>query len=119
MSLIHIGNEYGNLMSMACRHDKIGRMLFRTNCDPFVMLSHALGTKAKQNEESKTMPQRVHSVGEYLNENVHSLSKELIEARKKDHVSVCMFDLDSFVGMIDPNPDVVPHNPHVRSSSGW
>ena len=121
---VYIGKQYGNLMSMACRHDKIGRMLFRTNCDPFIMLSHALVTTSNQTAESSTVIQRVHSVGQYLNEKVHSLAKELIEGRMKNPVASCMFDVDSLVGMVDSHLWTFfscltksAHETHVRAQS--
>ena len=79
--------QYGNLMSMACQHDKIHRMLFHTNCDPFSMLSHALVPTSNQTVESSYMQQRVRGVGQYP---VHALAKVLIEDQTKNPVSSCM-----------------------------
>ena len=83
---------------MICRHDKIGRMLFHTNSDPFTTLSHALGvTKTRCDETSIPMARKVHDTVLYLNEKVHTLSKLLIEQRKKDPVGACMFSLELFL----------------------
>ena len=40
--LLCVGKELGDLLSSSCPCKRIGRLLYRTNCDPFVMLSHAL-----------------------------------------------------------------------------
>ena len=93
--LVYVGREFGNLLSMICRHDKIGRMLFRTNSDPFTMLSHAV--------VMKPMARKVHDTALYLNEKVHTLSKLLIEQRKKDQVGACMFSLELFSSIVDPD----------------
>ena len=101
--LVYVGREFGNLLSMICRHDKIGRMLFRTNSDPFTMLSHALGvTKTRCDETSIPMARKVHDTALYLNEKVHTLSKLLIEQRKKDPVGACMFSLELFSSIVNP-----------------
>jgi hypothetical protein len=42
--LLFVGKEFGDLMSSSCPCTRIGRLLYRTKCDPYVMLSHALGT---------------------------------------------------------------------------
>ena len=100
--LVHVGREFGSVMSMLCRHDRICRMLFRTNSDPYTMLSHALGV----NELDVMMiiipmAQTVHNVAMHLNKKVHSASKHLIQLHKKDPVDACMFCLESFSSKID------------------
>ncbi len=42
--LVYIGREFGDLMSSVCHYKRIGRIFYHTKCDPFVMLSNALGT---------------------------------------------------------------------------
>ena len=41
--LLFVGKEFGDLMSSSCPCKRIGRLLYRTKCDPYVMLSYALG----------------------------------------------------------------------------
>jgi hypothetical protein len=90
------------------------------------MLSHALGVTKPKCKRSTNMPQNVQIVGEYLNEKVLCLSKQLIEARKKDPVSSCMFDLERFARMVDPELwDYLSyltqsaHEAHVQTQSDY
>ena len=52
--LVFLGKEFWDLhvMSSVSPRNRVGRLLFRTKCDPFVMLSHALGT-AKKNAKNR------------------------------------------------------------------
>ena len=77
--LVYVGREFGNLMSMLCRHNKFGRMLFRTNADPYIMLSYALGVTTTGCDDYILMAQTIRNVAVHLNVKVHGLSKHLIE----------------------------------------
>ena len=48
----------------------------------------------------KPMARKVHDTALYLNEKVHTL---LIEQRKKDQVGACMFSLELFSSIVDPD----------------
>ena len=54
-------------------------------------------------ETSIPMARKVHDTALYLNEKVHTLSKLLIEQRKKDPVGACMFSLELFSSIVDPD----------------
>jgi len=42
--LVYVGKEFGDLMSSVSPRKRVGRILYCTKCDPFLMLSIALGT---------------------------------------------------------------------------
>lgn len=102
--LVFLEKEFGDLMSSVSPRNRVGRLLFRTKCDPFVMLSHALGTAKKEckEEESSVVPQ-VKQVADYLNEKIHELSKQLIAEQEQAPVAANMFDLEAFTCRVDPH----------------
>ena len=51
--LLYLGEEFGDLMFSSCPCKRIGRLLYRTKCDPYVMLSHALG--ATKSDDSRLL----------------------------------------------------------------
>ena len=51
---LYVGKEFGDLLSSSCPCRGIGRLLYRPKCDPYVMLSHALG--ATKSGNSKSVP---------------------------------------------------------------
>ena len=62
--LMFIGKELGDLMSSSCPCKRIGRLLYRNKCDPYVMLSHVLGaTKTTCNMKSEAGAVSVQQVG--------------------------------------------------------
>ncbi len=68
--LVHMGREFGNLMSSVCYNKRIGRILYCKKCDPLVMLSHALVTTTPDldySQENTNMSQMLRSVVDYLN----------------------------------------------------
>ena len=74
-----IGKEFGDLMSSSYSCKRIGGLLYRNKCDPYVMLSHALGaTKTTCNVKSEAGAISVQQVGSHLNEKVHDLSASII-----------------------------------------
>ena len=77
--LLFLGKEFGDLMSSSCPRKRIGRWLYRTKCDPYVMLSHALGTTKSTNSggtSSRTLP--IRHVASYVNEKVHVFPQQLL-----------------------------------------
>ena len=69
--LLCVGKEFGDLLSSSCPCKRIGRLLYRTKCDPFVMLSHALGaTKSTHTKCAPTSSLQVKHVASYLNEKI-------------------------------------------------
>ena len=104
--LVYIGREFGNLMSSVCHNKRIGRILYRTKCDPLVMLSHALGTTKPDldlSEENVSMSQTLRTVADYLNEKILQLAQNLTVSRKENPISACSFDLEGFVEQVDPD----------------
>ena len=97
--LLYIGKEFGDLLSSSCPCKRIGRLLYRTKCDPYVMLSYALGeTKSDDSKTAPTFPLK--RVASYLNEKVHDLSSNII-AKHEEEPSI--FNLDKFVSSIPPD----------------
>ena len=78
--LVYVGKEFGDLMSSVSSHNRVGTILYRTKCDPFLMLSDALGT-------TKSKPQVGHARGyvceEVAGEKVYELSSQLIAEREQ------------------------------------
>ena len=66
--------EFGDLMSSVSARNRLGRVLYRAKCDPFLMLSHALGNAKPQHENEGSSIPPVEPVVEYLNEKVHDLA---------------------------------------------
>ena len=102
--LLFLGKEFGDLMSSSCPCKRIGRLLYRTKCDPYVMLSHALGaTKSTSSggNSSKTLP--IKQVASYVNEKVHDFSSTIIAKHDETPSQSCMFDLEEFVSCVPPD----------------
>ncbi len=103
--LVYISKEFGNLMSSVCHNKRIGRIFYRTKCDPLVMLSHALVTTKPDldcSEENVSMSQTLRAVADYLNEKIMQLAQNLTASRKENPISDCSFDLEGFVEQVDP-----------------
>ena len=101
--LLCVGNEFGDLLSSSCPCKRIGRLLYRTKCDPFVMLSHALGaTKSTHTKCAPTSSLQVKHVASYINEKIHEFSSGIIAKRDEMPVDSCMFDLNEFVSCVPP-----------------
>ena len=102
--LLCVGKEFGDLLSLSCPCKRIGRLLYRTKCDPFVMLSHALGaTKSTHTKCAPTSSLQVKHVASYLNEKIHEFSSSIIAKRDEIPVESCMFDLNEFVSCVPPD----------------
>ena len=98
---VHFGREFGDLMSSVSPYKRHGRILFRTKCDPFLMLSHALGSMKCENQdvEEVVLSQQIKSIAQHLNDKVHVLSTSLVnEAQESTGIH---FDLDAFINRID------------------
>ncbi len=122
--LVYLGREFGNLMSSVCHNKRIGRIFYRTKCDPLVMLSHALGTTKpdlEHNQENTNMSQMLRAVADYLNGKIMQLAQNLTASRKENPISACSFDLEGFVEQVDRNYEtrlVASLNPPMRSMAG-
>ena len=102
--LLYLGKEFGDLMSSSCPCKRIGRLLYRTKCDPYVMLSHALGeTKSDDSKIAPTNSLPLKQVASYINEKVHDFSSSLIAKHDKAPVESCVFNLEEFVSSIPPD----------------
>ena len=104
--LVYVGKEYGSLMSSVCPCNRLGRILYRTMCDPFLMLSHAMGTatiESHKNEDFRDFIPPVEPVACYLSDKVHDLAKHLLQEREKTPVSTSTFNLESFIACVDPD----------------
>ena len=97
-----MGREFGDLMSSVSPCNRVGRILYHTTCDPFLMLSHALGT-AKSKPEASNSRDMCEKVAGYLNEKVHSLSTQLIAEREQAPVVVNTFNLEAFERYVHPD----------------
>ena len=95
--------KFGDLMSSSCPCPRIGRLLYRTKCDPYVMLPHALGaTKTTSTGGTGSKPLPIQHVASYLNEKVHDLSSNIAKYDEAPGDS-CGFDLEEFVSCISPD----------------
>ena len=102
--IIYIGKEFRDLLSSSCPCRRIGRLLYRPKCDPYVMLSHALGaTKSGNSKSAPTSPPPLKQVASYLNEKIHDLSSNIAAKRDETPAESCMFNLDEFVSSIPPD----------------
>ena len=108
--LLFLGKEFGDLMSSSCPCPRIGRLLYRAKCDPYVMLSHALGATKNISTQgtggtggtgSKALP--IQQVASYLNEKVHDLSSNIIAKYDEAPSESCGFELEEFVSCISPD----------------
>ena len=100
--LLFLGKEFGDLMSSSCPCPRIGRLLYQAKCDPYVMLSHALGATKNISTQgtggtggtgSKALP--IQQVAPYLNERVHDLSSNII-AKYDEAPSESWFEIGFF-----------------------
>ena len=98
-----MGKEFGDLMSSVSARNRLGRVLYRAKCDPFLMLSHALGNAKPQYEKEGTMIPPVEPVADYLNEKVHDLATQLMAKHEKDPVAANTFDLEAFASHVAPD----------------
>ena len=94
--LIYAGKEFGDLLSSVTTHSRFGRILYRTKCDPFLMLSHALGTAEPQHKEQASIVLPVQPVADYLNEKVYHFAAQLMEQHEKAPVAASTFYLEAF-----------------------
>ena len=98
-----MGKEFGDLMSSVSTRNRYGRILYRTKCDPFLMLSHALGTSKTQNEEQVSIAPPVEPVADYLSQKVHELVVHLMAECEQAPVDASTFYLEAFTGHVDPD----------------
>lgn len=101
--LIYMGKEFGDLMSSTSACYRLGRVLYRAKCDPFLMLSHALRTAKPQCEKEGNTALPVKPVANYLNDKVHNLAKQLTTKHEKEPVSANTFDLEAFANHVAPD----------------
>ena len=101
---LYVGKEFGDLLSSSCPCRRIGRLLYRPKCDPYVMLSHALGaTKSGNSKSAPTSSPPLKQVASYLNEKIHDLSSNIAAKRDETPAESCMLNLDEFVSSIPPD----------------
>ena len=65
-------------MSSVITRNRFGRILYHTNRDPVLMLSHSLGTTKPQCTEEVGFVLPVQLVADYLNEKIHSIFENII-----------------------------------------
>ena len=92
--LVYVGKEFGDLMSSVSHRNSVGRIFYRTKCDPFLMLSHALGTAKSKPQVGHARGHVCEEVAGYLNEKVHELSSQLIAEREQGPVVANTFNLE-------------------------
>ena len=95
--LVYMGKEFGDLMSSVTDW-----VLYRAKCDPFVMLSHALGNAKPQYEKEGSTILPVEPVAEYLDEKVHDLATKLMAEHEQKPISTT-FDLEAFATRVAPD----------------
>ena len=100
--LVYMGKEFGDLMSSVSARNRLGRIMYRAKCDPFLMLSHALGNAKPQYEKGGTSIPPVEPVAEYLNEKVHDLAAKLMAEHEQKPISAT-FDLEAFASHVAPD----------------
>ena len=101
--LVYVGKEFGGLMSSVSPRNRVGRILYRTKCDPFLMLSRALGTTKSKPQVGHARGHVCEEVAGYLNEKVHELSSQLIAEREQGPVVANTFNLEAFERRVDPD----------------
>ena len=82
---------------------RLGRVLYRAKCDPFIMLSHALRIARPQHEKEGSTAFPFESVADYLNDKVHDLATQLMTEHEKEPVSANTFDLEAFASRVAPD----------------
>ena len=92
--LVFVGKEFGDLLSSISPSKRVGRILYRAKCDPFMMLSHALGAPKAKFDGYGGLP--VEQVIDHLNQRVHELSAQLLQERDEAPVGTSGFDLNQF-----------------------
>ena len=100
---VYMGKEFGDLMSSVSARNRLGRVLYRAKCDPFLMLSHALGTIKPQYEKEGSSIPPVEPVVEYSNEKVHDLASQLMAEHEQKPVSANTFNLETFASHVAPD----------------
>ena len=101
---LYVGKEFGDLLSSSCPCKRIGRLLYRTKCDPYVMLSHALGaTKSGNSKSAPTSSPPLKQVASYLNEKIHVLACNTTSKYDEAPVASCVFNLEEFVSSVPPD----------------
>ena len=85
---IYILKGFSNLITSSLPCKKYGRILYRTNCDPFLMLAHSLGSKKVEVKEKESFCEQMRPVMRHLNKKVHDLGDKLCNSvtyRKKTY----------------------------------
>ena len=97
---VFVGKEFGDLLSSISPSKRVGRILYRAKCDPFIMLTHALGAKAKLDGHGEAIGLPVEQVIDHLNERVHELSAQLLKECDEAPVVTSGFDLNHFQTLV-------------------
>lgn len=96
--LVFVGKAFGDLMSSVSPCYRVSRILYHINCDPFLMLSNALGTtKSKDRKEVSTRALPVEQVANYFNEKVHDVSAQLMSEQEQTPITASTFDLNGLL----------------------
>lgn len=113
--LTYIGNEFGSLMSSTCCHKRVGRIFFRSKSDPYILLSHALGSntgvnQGDQHSQGENRYQGVNAYNDHLNTQVHLLVSHLISEANTDASLSTALDVEKFLKHVQcVAPDVWEH----------
>ena len=96
---IYILKEFSNLITSSLPCKKYGRILYCTNCDPFLMLAHSLECKKVKVKEKESFCEQMRPVMRHLNKKVHDLGDKLCS--QNDEMTDVNFDLESFICQVD------------------
>lgn len=88
-------------MSSTCCHKRVGRIFFRSKSDPYILLSHALGSntgvnQGDQHSQGENTYQGVNAYNDHLNTQVHLLVSHLISEANTDASLSTALDVEKF-----------------------
>lgn len=110
--LSKLNSYFGYMLTVTCKVDCYGTLLFHKNCDLLKALSAALANdtrkshapKPKESENlcASSMKDHMHTVSLYLNEKLHDQAKTLVAAFKNKPLRYSTFSITSYMAMLDP-----------------
>ena len=100
---IYVGKEFGDLLSSLSPRNRLGRILYCSKCDLFMMLSYVLGTAEPRFQRQVETLLPIKPVADYLNDKVHSLATQLIQEHYRAPAAgrAPAADLETFVRYVD------------------